>query len=147
MEDIVRRAMMGDRQAQAECTRHGITLPCPKCRGNVKAVIIKYDQSGVEMEYKCQRCKLSVRYTQPFIMDDSASADLSALSQWNRMSAPPIGRCKDCANWDENQIESILGYECACWALSDENLGHIVYTKPDGFCNNFEPKEETTNEE
>lgn len=150
MDDLVRRAMMGDQQAQVECTRRGITLPCPKCFGPVKVAIIKYDRSGVEMEYKCQRCKLSVRYTQPFIMDDSASADLSALSQWNRMSAPPIGRCKDCANWDKEHRagrESLGNYVCVCHEWSDEEYGHMRYTPFDGFCNNFEPKEEPNNEE
>lgn len=31
MTDLERRALLGDRQAQDECTRRGIVLPCPFC--------------------------------------------------------------------------------------------------------------------
>lgn len=34
MTDLERRALLGDRQAQEECTRHGIVLPCPFCGGD-----------------------------------------------------------------------------------------------------------------
>ena len=149
MEDIERRALMGDRKAQKECTRMGITLPCPKCLGPVKVAIVKADRGCIEMEYKCKKCKLTARYTQPFIMDESAASDLSALSQWNRMSAPPLGRCVDCANWDKEHRagrESLGNYVCVCHEWSDEEDGHFRYTPPDGFCNNFELMEETNNE-
>lgn len=31
MNDLIRRALLGDREAQKECTRQGIALPCPNC--------------------------------------------------------------------------------------------------------------------
>ena len=31
MTDLERRALLGDRQAQEECTEKGIMLPCPFC--------------------------------------------------------------------------------------------------------------------
>ena len=31
MTDLVRRALLGDRGAQKECTAQGIALPCPFC--------------------------------------------------------------------------------------------------------------------
>ena len=34
MTDLVRRALLGDREAQKECTAQGIALPCPFCEGN-----------------------------------------------------------------------------------------------------------------
>lgn len=34
MTELERRALLGDRQAQEECTRLGIVLPCPFC-GNI----------------------------------------------------------------------------------------------------------------
>lgn len=32
--ELIRRALMGDKHAQAECTEKGIVLPCPFCGGN-----------------------------------------------------------------------------------------------------------------
>ena len=31
MTELERRALLGDRKAQEECTRQGIALPCPCC--------------------------------------------------------------------------------------------------------------------
>lgn len=33
-KELVRRALMGDKKAQEDCTAKGIVLPCPFCRGN-----------------------------------------------------------------------------------------------------------------
>lgn len=30
-KELIRRALMGDRETQQECTRRGIVLPCPIC--------------------------------------------------------------------------------------------------------------------
>lgn len=34
MGNLVRKALMGNKQAQEECTAEGIVLPCPFCGGN-----------------------------------------------------------------------------------------------------------------
>ena len=31
MDSLVRKALLGDREAQRECTEKGIVLPCPFC--------------------------------------------------------------------------------------------------------------------
>lgn len=36
-KELVRRALMGDKKAQEDCTAKGIVLPCPFCRGGIKA--------------------------------------------------------------------------------------------------------------
>lgn len=36
MTDFVRRALLGDREAQKECTAQGIALPCPCCGSEAK---------------------------------------------------------------------------------------------------------------
>lgn len=36
MTDLERRALLGDKQAQEECTRQGILLPCWKCGGEAE---------------------------------------------------------------------------------------------------------------
>ena len=37
MTDLERRALLGDKQAQEECTEKGIVLPCPFCGGKSSA--------------------------------------------------------------------------------------------------------------
>ena len=32
-KELIRRAIMGDKKAQKECTAKGIMLPCPFCGG------------------------------------------------------------------------------------------------------------------
>lgn len=34
MDELIRRALMGDQEAQEECTEKGIVLPCAHCLGN-----------------------------------------------------------------------------------------------------------------
>lgn len=41
MDDLERRAVLGDRQAQDECTRQGIALPCPICHNPVDDILVK----------------------------------------------------------------------------------------------------------
>ena len=36
MTDLIRRALMGDKQAQNECTAQYIALPCPFCGKEMK---------------------------------------------------------------------------------------------------------------
>ena len=36
MTDLVRRALLGDRESQEECTKQGIVLPCPFCGGEAE---------------------------------------------------------------------------------------------------------------
>lgn len=37
-KELIRRALMGDKQAQEECAEKGIVLPCPLC-GNENNII------------------------------------------------------------------------------------------------------------
>ena len=36
MTILERRALLGDKEAQKECTKNGILLPCPCCGGQAK---------------------------------------------------------------------------------------------------------------
>ncbi len=36
MTDLERRALLGDKQAQKDCTKRRIMLPCPFCGSTVK---------------------------------------------------------------------------------------------------------------
>ena len=128
MTSLERRALLGDRQSQEECTRRGIVLPCPCCLSQD----ISYCTSEGDYDYglggfRCWDCDLGQCY--------EFATEEKALENWNTRPAPPIGRCVECAysgNWTDNQ------------AICDLNNGDIV--EPDFFCSYFEPKERKENE-
>lgn len=82
MDELKRRALLGDWEAQQECTRREIVLPCPKCG---KGKIIFWDK---KMKwYSCWDCGLKSGPKKSFG---------EALRDWNTRPAPPIGRCGEC---------------------------------------------------
>ena len=127
MTDLERRALLGNLQAQEECTRKGIVLPCPCCGGkpfftcNTKGTppeVIKVEWSYLIV---CENCRLSSGIGPSFT---------SILKKWNTRPAPPIGRCEDCISWrgkpgDENA-------HC-------KDCDGVM--EADNFCRNFEPRE------
>lgn len=125
MTDLERRALLGDRQAQEECTRQGIVLPCPICGESVsvtgpedwKPTFYDPDSGGDPYAFECE-CGLAFG-TDCYDFKQS-------LARWNTRPAPPIGRCKDCANWYKQH--------CASGPCATEP------TDTDFFCGNFEPK-------
>lgn len=126
MIDIQRRALLGDKQAQEECTRRGIVLACPCCGG--KATIGK-DCDGDCYQWwgsiYCENCGLELNGVAT-VDEKQAVVTEEMIGEWNTRPAPPIGRCKDCANRHSSEF-------CEC--------------RPgDAFCSEFEPKEEADNE-
>ena len=126
MTDIERRALLGDKQAQEECTEKGILLACPFCGDGSAVSFIETD----EQPY--------ANHTQGFVLCHSCwfSSDVFlsrkiALSKWNTRHAPTIGRCKDCAN-KENATVNSKGF-LICPASGME------ITDTD-FCSYFEPR-------
>lgn len=79
MTELERRALLGDRKAQEECTEKGIILPCPLCGGQADKVV--YDSAGL---YVCKRCKIYKPFT---IVVDGAR---KALAVWNTRSMPTV---------------------------------------------------------
>lgn len=119
MTDLVCRALLGDREAQEECTRQGIVLPCPFCGGNGKYHKIKSDplDLGFETIGYCVCCGKCIAGTQ------YESTKNLALSEWNTRQAPPIVRCGECK------------YNKNCILITE---GDFVATD---FCSAGEPKE------
>ena len=74
---LERRAMLGDRQAQEECSRQGIALPCPLCGKQVRRSV-----SG--MLFYCSECHCNTTFH-----SDSVSKK-EALFIWNRRPAPQL---------------------------------------------------------
>ncbi|MBE5037284.1 hypothetical protein INF35_05770 [Subdoligranulum sp. DSM 109015] len=112
MTDLERRALLGDRQAQEECTRQGIVLACPMC--GKKEVLTLHSNGKVYHNYTIE-CAFNGRFVR--------------IKDWNTRPVPPIGRCKDCqysGERDEN------GYSIC------QSTGSGV-AKTD-FCSEFQPK-------
>lgn len=86
MTDLERRALLGDRQAQEECTRKGIVLACPFC-GNKN---IRTSNWGMWRCW-CPEC---------FGKSEDSLRERDAVKHWNTRPAPPLGRCGECKNWD-----------------------------------------------
>ncbi|OUP22984.1 hypothetical protein [Gemmiger sp. An194] len=117
MTDLECRALMGDKQAQEECTRKGIVLACPFCGGDFDAefngVMFKMERTNLYAHKRTGRC----------VLDGEIIFD---LSDWNTRPAPPVGRCEGCALKDT--------FDCVC--------SKNGYTdKIMEYCSFFAPKE------
>lgn len=124
---LIRRALMGNQEAQKECTDKGIVLPCPFCNG--EAYLIKKDGFySVVCKYgTCIASDIKPEYIGP----------VAALFDWNTRPAPPVGRCVEC------KFYTILGH-CKVHSQEPDQYGSGAYVEmlPQDFCSYFEPKEE-----
>lgn len=121
MNDIERRALLGDRHAQEECTRKGIALPCPQC-------FCAMQEKGEYFLHPKSWCGFSFPYS-----EDEFVVSKKCLSDWNTRLAPPIGRCKDCLHYFQMECLKIYDDGNASKDARQER-------KPDDFCSYFEPK-------
>lgn len=86
-KELIRRALMGEKQAQEECTAEGIVLPCPFCGG----------RNIITSNWGMFRCWCPDCHSKS---EDCLNA-VDAIKSWNTRPAPPIGRCGECKNWNE----------------------------------------------
>ena len=84
---LIRRALMGNKQAQRECTENGIVLPCPFCGG----------RNIITSNWGMFRCWCPDCHSKS---EDCLNA-VDAIKSGNTRPAPPIGRCGECKNWNE----------------------------------------------
>lgn len=131
MTDLERRALMGDRQAQEECTRQGILLPCPFCGSESERGANKRDSRkrfGVYHMIATIQCKIcTAKVTMAGTSVESAYKN--AERHWNDRAAPPAGRCGECAHWYKGH--------CTSGPCAAEE------TDADFYCQNFKQKEDT----
>ena len=87
MNDLIRRALLGDREAQEECTRKGIVLPCPFCGGEAKLKkgfpsrqIAHCRQAVVQ----CKTCGCRTVTFKQLPMEKWQDVDKQAIEAWNR---------------------------------------------------------------
>ena len=124
MGNLVRKALMGNKQAQEECTAKGIALPCPFCGGKAT---MQQDITGRESYHvACSNVKDMCNLIAGLPMWSESEED--ALKVWNTRPAPPIGRCSVCKR------QKIRGQNLFCYVKG------IV--RSDGFCDWFEPRGE-----
>lgn len=118
MTDLVRRALLGDAEAQRECTEKEILLPCPFC-GNTN---IRTSNWGMWRCW-CPKCRAK---------SDDCLRERDAIRQWNVRPAPPIGRCG----------------RCGAYTSEGPGAGHCsdgTGKTDDGYCDSFYPKGDEEN--
>lgn len=135
MTSLERRALLGDRQAQEECTRQGIVLPCPFCGGpvTVKSQKVQYGLSGTIIS--CKKCLVQLYSSDERAVpthDGVRNTPIEkhkeiGISRWNTRQAMPIGRCRECKHWYKQH--------CANGPCATEP------TDADFSCGAFEPKD------
>lgn len=87
-KELIRRALLGDHEAQQECTGKGIVLPCWRCGGESE---IQELHTGGKPIYA-----VTCKKTYCGAYGCACSTQQKAIESWNTRPAPPIGRCKDC---------------------------------------------------
>lgn len=122
MTELERRALLGDRQAQEECTRKGIVLACPFCGGDFDAefngVMFKMERTNLYAHKRTGRC----------VLDGEIIFD---LSDWNTRPAPPVGRCGECEKSPDIGTKTKSMRWCRRFRAE---------VKPDGYCDEFRQK-------
>ena len=136
MTELERRALMGDHEAQKECTEKGIVLPCWRCGGEAE---VKEIPIGGKPLYTVV-CKK--HYCGVYGAGNRSSA--KALEDWNTRPAPPIGRCGECRHsGDPSGLTMRYGQPgtltCHHGPCNRRNVSK------DDYCSYFEPKEREEN--
>ena len=125
-KELIRRALMGDKQAQGLCTAKGIMLPCPFCGG--KAALV--EEAGLYSicckDGTCIGSDIRPEYGEL----------IYAIADWNTRPAPPIGRCGECKCWQRNGSD---WGSCSEWYTEDNEQAFMLESD---FCSSFEPREE-----
>lgn len=118
-KELIRRALLGDQEAQKECTEKGILIPCPWCKGEMQ--ICHGDTYGY-YKTKCIRCGAE---------SPEKPSEWEAISRNNTRPAPSIGKCGECALWKEEK-ECPGAFCCTITGMERES---------NDFCSEVEPKE------
>lgn len=130
MNELTRKALLGDGQAQDACTQNRILLPCPYCGGTAlkidsrskEAGYCGYDDSRVDnvtYSVRCNKChargpssggKVVVGLDAPPPWAHTRKElEIGAVKKWNTRPAPLVGRCITCGHRGRCEIEGIGG--------------------------------------
>ena len=156
MTDLVRRALMGDREAQEECTRQGIVLPCPICSKKAGLTNDGIHAKGrnapgscadyhTTWRVECLWCGYKTHdYSTEFyfgrttgeISIHGSDGKKRALTTWNTRQGPPLGRCETCSRREAEYVSETCDGE----KLYDCELMYEPVSLS-GFCDGYKPKE------
>ena len=140
MTDLERRSLWGDQQAQEECTRLGIVLPCPCCGGESE---LRHSSTPTDFSeiidmffVICKKCgckpfefsDMNLFFTKKGVKN-AEQLKIKTISAWNTRPAPPIGRCGECSHFHYN-------LECDTYCSHREGLSD---PEEDDFCSYFKP--------
>ena len=126
-KELIRRALMGSREAQQECTEKGIVLPCWRCGGESE---IQELHTGGKPIYA-----VTCKKTYCGAYGCACSTQQKAIEYWNTRPAPPVGRCKDCSWYLPISKRCRCGFS-GLWGEVNEL----------SFCSEFKPREGTEGE-
>lgn len=129
MTELERRALLGDRQAQEECTEKGIVLACPWC-GCDERDMFGLNVYHEQYFYSCEACGCNG----PVVFDNDTCdyPEHEALVKWNTRPAPPVGRCGECEKSPDIGTKTKGMRWCRRFRTE---------VKLDGYCDGFKPKE------
>lgn len=145
-KELIRRALLGDQQAQKECTEKGIMLPCPKCFSD--GVKIEGDGHDIYdpdtlgyldsvpdsiLYVTCDSCNLCSNCVTVEDGEEREDAEKRLIAEWNTRPEPPIGRCGECET-KKRAIVNANGF-LICPVSGMEIIDN-------DFCSYFEPEEE-----
>lgn len=119
MDDMERRAMLGDEKAQKECTEKGVMLPCPFCKCKVSD--LKNTESIKWFWRKCRFCGAE---------SPAQETEFKANWAWNTRTPIPLGRCKDCAYKERAKVNDKGFLICPASGMEITD---------DDYCSYFEP--------
>ena len=136
-KELIRRALLGDQEAQKACTEKGIKIPCPTCgKSDCIEIMDCYTAHGGGCE--CQDYKKDYFKCVCSYLNGGCGTSIGvsktkeeALEKWNTRPAPPIGRCGECALWKEEK-ECPGSFCCTITGMERES---------NDFCSEVEPKE------
>ena len=136
-KELIRRALLGDHEAQQECTEKRIVLPCPYCGSDKLYVDTPYRSDDIPAEMindiDIDYDGFSVSCGCGNYIEVEYGTFKDTLAKWNTRPAPPVGRCKDC-RWYE--------YGKAWYPYCNHPDGLANSVKTTDFCSFFEPKED-----
>lgn len=109
-KELIRRALIGDREARDLCTNKGVAIPCPICgKEDCIEILDCYTAEGLKSEgesFRKDSFKCICNYLKGGCGTSTgvSKTKQEALYKWNTRPAPPVGRCKDCV-WSREPTE------------------------------------------
>lgn len=134
MDNLIRKALLGDKESRIECAEKGIVLPCPLCGSDGSKIKLNFDFETSTAWAECQVCGVTYAIHTFGVEEEE---EFYLINDWNTRPAPPIGRCGECEHYNTK-----LHYCDTLSQESDYRELHYVLMSPNDYCSYFEQKEE-----